>query len=318
MQPPCPLTVLPARGPPTPKTTHVPSHAVPGRDGAGDPVRCFPPAPQGPWDVALPGHGPAPREEAAPCSSTSPKSGSLANGTGPEGEVGPPRARHAISPTRPHSSQGGVGEGCSARGGAGRAQERGAGLPLQAPRSPRPAPRACDPLQEGRGAPRSLARLHPGAPPEAPAPASGPSATGPPRRKPHAEGAPSARPRATQAPQEPGLAEPRAGGRPGQGAAAPQGGPRSGFPGQVLVVSATLGRGAQPGPRLPPNVCILALAMMIAGIPTVPVPGVCEEDMVCAARCFVAGGLLPKGAVPAVELLQAALAQQPADLRGQE
>ncbi|XP_044277216.1 spermatogenesis-associated protein 25 [Varanus komodoensis] len=194
--------------------------------------------------------------------------------------------------------------------------------------------------REGRGAPRSLARLHPGAPPEAPAPASGPSATGPPRRKPHAEGAPSARPRATQAPQEPGLAEPRAGGRPGQGAAAPQGGPRSGFPGQgpaeepplgqagdgwlclpsaprlppppgpgdlalarwgllprgVLVVSATLGRGAQPGPRLPPNVCILALAMMIAGIPTVPVPGVCEEDMVCAARCFVAGGLAPTDA----------------------
>ncbi|XP_077192250.1 spermatogenesis-associated protein 25 [Paroedura picta] len=48
--------------------------------------------------------------------------------------------------------------------------------------------------------------------------------------------------------------------------------------------------GAPQAPRLPPNICILALAMMIAGIPTVPVPGVREEDMILAAQNFMAGG----------------------------
>ncbi|XP_048354749.1 spermatogenesis-associated protein 25, partial [Sphaerodactylus townsendi] len=54
--------------------------------------------------------------------------------------------------------------------------------------------------------------------------------------------------------------------------------------------------GAQPAPRLPPNICILTLAMMIAGIPTVPVPGVREEDMISAAQNFVAESL-PSGSV---------------------
>nr|XP_033770686.1 uncharacterized protein LOC117345721 isoform X3 [Geotrypetes seraphini] len=36
-----------------------------------------------------------------------------------------------------------------------------------------------------------------------------------------------------------------------------------------------------------PNICTLALAMLIAGIPTVPVPGVKEEDMIMAAQLFM-------------------------------
>ncbi|KAJ1123343.1 hypothetical protein NDU88_001814 [Pleurodeles waltl] len=40
-----------------------------------------------------------------------------------------------------------------------------------------------------------------------------------------------------------------------------------------------------------PNICILALAMMIAGIPTVPVPGVREEDMIATAQAFMEGRL---------------------------
>nr|XP_060627571.1 spermatogenesis-associated protein 25 [Anolis sagrei ordinatus] len=62
------------------------------------------------------------------------------------------------------------------------------------------------------------------------------------------------------------------------------------LPRGLFVMPATLGkeRGAPPALRLPPNVCILTLAMMIAGIPTVPVPGVREEDMIQAAQCFMA------------------------------
>ncbi|XP_062835345.1 spermatogenesis-associated protein 25 [Anolis carolinensis] len=62
------------------------------------------------------------------------------------------------------------------------------------------------------------------------------------------------------------------------------------LPRGVFVMPATLSkeRGAPPVLRLPPNVCILTLAMMIAGIPTVPVPGVREEDMIQAAQCFMA------------------------------
>ncbi|CAH2302451.1 spermatogenesis-associated 25 [Pelobates cultripes] len=37
----------------------------------------------------------------------------------------------------------------------------------------------------------------------------------------------------------------------------------------------------------PPKVCILALAMMIAGIPTVRVPGLSDVDMIMAAQKFI-------------------------------
>nr|XP_020662672.1 spermatogenesis-associated protein 25 [Pogona vitticeps] len=50
-------------------------------------------------------------------------------------------------------------------------------------------------------------------------------------------------------------------------------------------------RGAPSVLHLPSNVCILTLAMMIAGIPTVPVPGIREEDMIQAARCFMTENL---------------------------
>ncbi|XP_025731264.1 spermatogenesis-associated protein 25 [Callorhinus ursinus] len=36
-----------------------------------------------------------------------------------------------------------------------------------------------------------------------------------------------------------------------------------------------------------PDICILTLAMMIAGIPTVPVPGLREEDLIRAAQAFM-------------------------------
>ncbi|XP_070604817.1 spermatogenesis-associated protein 25 [Erythrolamprus reginae] len=66
--------------------------------------------------------------------------------------------------------------------------------------------------------------------------------------------------------------------------------------GGLFMMSAKLNRDREPPPRLPcwpPNICILTLAMMIAGIPTVPVPGVREEDMIHAAQCFVAENLEP-------------------------
>ncbi|XP_039198310.1 spermatogenesis-associated protein 25 isoform X2 [Crotalus tigris] len=61
----------------------------------------------------------------------------------------------------------------------------------------------------------------------------------------------------------------------------------------VVVMSAKLSRDRDAQPRLawPPNICILTLAMMIAGIPTVPVPGVREEDMIHAAQRFMAENL---------------------------
>lgn len=73
---------------------------------------------------------------------------------------------------------------------------------------------------------------------------------------------------------------------------------RWGFlPNRVLLMSAKLcpEEGAQPA--LPPNVCILTLAMMIAGIPTIPVPGVCEEEMIQAAQFFMAENLADPGGV---------------------
>ncbi|ELW48237.1 spermatogenesis-associated protein 25 [Tupaia chinensis] len=46
-----------------------------------------------------------------------------------------------------------------------------------------------------------------------------------------------------------------------------------------------------------PDICILTLAMMIAGIPTVPVPGLREEDLIRAAQAFVMAHPEPEGAV---------------------
>ncbi|XP_002747698.1 spermatogenesis-associated protein 25 [Callithrix jacchus] len=45
-----------------------------------------------------------------------------------------------------------------------------------------------------------------------------------------------------------------------------------------------------------PDICILTLAMMIAGIPTVPVPGVREEDLIWAAQAFMMAHPEPEGA----------------------
>uniref|UniRef100_A0A8C9CB43 Spermatogenesis associated 25 n=1 Tax=Phocoena sinus TaxID=42100 RepID=A0A8C9CB43_PHOSS len=73
-----------------------------------------------------------------------------------------------------------------------------------------------------------------------------------------------------------------------------------------------LGGPSRPGPLLPcglpsetggkeagsqPDICILTLAMMIAGIPTVPVPGLREEDLIRAAQAFMMAHLEPAGAV---------------------
>ncbi|XP_004469926.2 spermatogenesis-associated protein 25 [Dasypus novemcinctus] len=46
-----------------------------------------------------------------------------------------------------------------------------------------------------------------------------------------------------------------------------------------------------------PDICILTLAMMIAGIPTVPVPGLREEDLIRAAQAFMMAHPEPDGAV---------------------
>ncbi|XP_037668236.1 spermatogenesis-associated protein 25 [Choloepus didactylus] len=46
-----------------------------------------------------------------------------------------------------------------------------------------------------------------------------------------------------------------------------------------------------------PDICILTLAMMIAGIPTVPVPGLREEDLIRAAQAFMMAHPEPEGAV---------------------
>ncbi|XP_004698078.1 spermatogenesis-associated protein 25 [Echinops telfairi] len=43
-------------------------------------------------------------------------------------------------------------------------------------------------------------------------------------------------------------------------------------------------------------ICILTLAMMIAGIPTVPVPGLREEDLIRAAQAFMTAHPEPEGA----------------------
>ncbi|XP_015267807.1 PREDICTED: spermatogenesis-associated protein 25 [Gekko japonicus] len=68
------------------------------------------------------------------------------------------------------------------------------------------------------------------------------------------------------------------------------------LPSGLVWMSAPLdpeGGASPPALCPPPNICILTLAMMIAGIPTVPVPGVREEDLILAARDFMAGSPRP-------------------------
>lgn len=54
-----------------------------------------------------------------------------------------------------------------------------------------------------------------------------------------------------------------------------------------------------------PDICILTLAMMIAGIPTVPVPGLREEDLIRAAQAFMMAHPEPEGPVEGVRWEQA-------------
>lgn len=54
-----------------------------------------------------------------------------------------------------------------------------------------------------------------------------------------------------------------------------------------------------------PDICILTLAMMIAGIPTVPVPGLREEDLIRAAQAFMMAHPEPDGAVEGAQWEQA-------------
>ncbi|TFK02239.1 mesencephalic astrocyte-derived neurotrophic factor [Platysternon megacephalum] len=59
--------------------------------------------------------------------------------------------------------------------------------------------------------------------------------------------------------------------------------PRGAF---LMPIKLSKNRGRQSVQNPPPDICILTLAMMIAGIPTVPVPGIKEEDLVRAAQNF--------------------------------
>ncbi|EFB21972.1 hypothetical protein PANDA_018012, partial [Ailuropoda melanoleuca] len=54
-----------------------------------------------------------------------------------------------------------------------------------------------------------------------------------------------------------------------------------------------------------PDICILTLAMMIAGIPTVPVPGLREEDLIRAAQAFMMAHPEPEGAMEGARWEQA-------------
>ncbi|XP_032694551.1 spermatogenesis-associated protein 25 [Lontra canadensis] len=54
-----------------------------------------------------------------------------------------------------------------------------------------------------------------------------------------------------------------------------------------------------------PDICILTLAMMIAGIPTVPVPGLREEDLIRAAQAFMMAHPEPEEAVEGARWEQA-------------
>ncbi|EHB05306.1 hypothetical protein GW7_06541, partial [Heterocephalus glaber] len=53
------------------------------------------------------------------------------------------------------------------------------------------------------------------------------------------------------------------------------------------------------------DICILTLAMMIAGIPTVPVPGLREEDLIRAAQAFMLAHPEPERAVAGPQWVQA-------------
>ncbi|XP_038185234.1 spermatogenesis-associated protein 25 [Arvicola amphibius] len=66
----------------------------------------------------------------------------------------------------------------------------------------------------------------------------------------------------------------------------------------VLTMSSEAG-GKEAGSQ--PDICILTLAMMIAGIPTVPVPGLREEDLIRAAQAFMMAHPEPEGAVEGVQ-----------------
>ncbi|KAK2110061.1 spermatogenesis-associated protein 25 [Saguinus oedipus] len=63
-------------------------------------------------------------------------------------------------------------------------------------------------------------------------------------------------------------------------------------PGVLPVPPEAMGKEASSHP----DICILTLAMMIAGIPTVPVPGVREEDLIWAAQAFMMAHPEPEGA----------------------
>lgn len=54
-----------------------------------------------------------------------------------------------------------------------------------------------------------------------------------------------------------------------------------------------------------PDICILTLAMMIAGIPTVPVPGLREEDLIRAAQAYMMAHPEPEGAMEGTQWEQA-------------
>ncbi|XP_049725170.1 spermatogenesis-associated protein 25 [Elephas maximus indicus] len=72
-------------------------------------------------------------------------------------------------------------------------------------------------------------------------------------------------------------------------------------PGVLQVPSETGGQEASSQP----DICILTLAMMIAGIPTVPVPGLREEDLIRAAQAFMMAHPEPEGAVEGMRWEQA-------------
>lgn len=91
--------------------------------------------------------------------------------------------------------------------------------------------------------------------------------------------------------------------------AAHLGGPRR--PAPLLLCGLSAGvlsvppeaRGKEASPQ--PDPCILTLAMMIAGIPTVPVPGLREEDLIRAAQAFMMAHPEPEGAMEGAQWEQA-------------
>ncbi|KFO32403.1 spermatogenesis-associated protein 25 [Fukomys damarensis] len=81
------------------------------------------------------------------------------------------------------------------------------------------------------------------------------------------------------------------------------GGPsRPGLSQEVLPVPSEA-RGKEASSQ--PDICILTLAMMIAGIPTVPVPGLREEDLIRAAQAFMLAHREPERAVEGPQWVRA-------------